>query len=142
EAGEEEQDPKVLRPAQHWRRLYLVDADSGAAREVQPEGVSVFEFGWAGGKVAAVCTDEPSESAWYDAWIGLIDIDARTVERVHTADWQLQCPRISPGGRIAWIEGFASDRAVVTGTVSVHGVGPIAPQTELRMIDFAHDHTR
>ena len=62
-------------------------------REVQPEGVNVFEFDWAGGKVAAVCTDEPSESAWYDAWIGLIDLDSRTVERVHTPEWQLQCPR-------------------------------------------------
>jgi dipeptidyl aminopeptidase/acylaminoacyl peptidase len=141
EAGEEEQDPKVRRPAQHWRRLYLVDAESGATREVQPAGVNVFEFDWAGGKVAAVCTDEPSESAWYDAWIGLIDIEARTVERVHTPEWQLQCPRISPGGRIAWIEGFASDRAVVTGTVNVHGVGPLSPELDVTWIDFADEET-
>ena len=39
--------------------------------------MNVFELGWAGGKVAAVCTEEPSESAWYDAWIGLIDLDTR-----------------------------------------------------------------
>ena len=141
EAGAEEQDPKVRRPATFWRRLYLVDAESGATREVQPEGVNVFEFGWAGGKVAAVCTDEPSESAWYDAWIGLIDIEARDVERLHTPEWQLQCPRISPGGRIAWIEGFASDRAVVTGTVSVHGVGPLAPELDVTWIDFANEDT-
>src|SRR5580765_5269719 len=141
EAGAEEQDPKVLRPAQHWRRLYLVDAGSGGTREVQPEGVNVFEFGWAGGKVAAVCTDEPSESAWYDAWIGLIDIEARTVERVHTPEWQLQCPRISPGGKIAWIEGFASDRAVVTGTVNVHGVGALASERDITWIDFADEET-
>ncbi len=141
EAGAEEQDPKVFRPAQHWRRLYLVDAGSGATREVQPEGVNVFEFGWAGGKVAAVCTGEPSESAWYDAWIGLIDIEARTVEHIHAPEWQLQCPRISPGGRIAWIEGFASDRAVVTGTVSVQGIGPIAPELDVTWIDFADEET-
>ena len=79
EAGGGGPDPKVYPArARHWRRLYLVDAESGETREVQPEGVNVFEFGWAGGKVAAVCTDEPSESAWYDAWIGLIDIEART----------------------------------------------------------------
>ena len=80
--------------------------------------MNVFEFGWSGSKVAAVCTDEPSESAWYDAWIGLIDIEARSVERIHTPEWQLQCPVVSPGGRVAWIEGFASDRGVVTGTVT------------------------
>ena len=36
EAGAEEQDPKVLRPAKYWRRLYLVDAESGATRVVSP----------------------------------------------------------------------------------------------------------
>src|SRR6266545_555317 len=108
EAGAGEEDPKVFRPAAHWRRLYLVDAGSGATKEVSPEGINVFEFDWAGGRAVAVCTDEPSESAWYDAWIGLLDLDSRSVERVHTAEWQLQCPRISPAGRIAWIEGFAS----------------------------------
>jgi len=141
EAGAEEPDPKVIRPATFWRRLYLVDAESGAPREVQPEGVNVFEFGWAGGKVAAVCTDEPSESAWYDAWIGLIDIEDRTVERIHTPEWQLQCPVVSPGGRVAWLEGFASDRGVVTGTVTVHGVGPLAPEHDITWIDFAGEET-
>ncbi|MFL6035818.1 MAG: hypothetical protein ACJ74I_12145, partial [Gaiellaceae bacterium] len=141
EAGADEQDPKVLRPARFWRRLYLVDAGSGATREVQPDGVNVFEFGWAGGKVAAVCTDEPSESAWYDAWIGLIDIETRGVERIHAPEWQLQCPIVSPGGRIAWIEGFASDRGVVTGTVNVHGVGPLAPELDVTWIEFAEEET-
>jgi dipeptidyl aminopeptidase/acylaminoacyl peptidase len=142
EAGAEEADPKISRPAAYWRRLYAVDIESGAAREVGPEGVNVFEFGWAGGgKAAAVCTDEPSESAWYGAWIGLIDLDARSVERVHTADWQLQCPCISPGGRVAWIEGFASDRAVVTGTAHVLGIGPLAPELDLTWLAFLDEDT-
>jgi dipeptidyl aminopeptidase/acylaminoacyl peptidase len=136
EAGAEEEDPKVFRPAQHWRRLYLVDAKSGAPRPVSPEGVNVFELDWAGGKVAAVCTEDPSESAWYDAWIGLIDLDARTVERVHTPEWQLQSPCISPGGRVAWIEGFASDRGVVTGTANVLDVGPLAPEADIAWLAF------
>ncbi len=136
-----EEDPKVLRPAEHWRRLFLVDAESGATREVSPDGVNVFEFDWLGGKAVAVCADDPSESAWYDAWIGLIDLDSRTVERVHVPVWQLQCPRISADGRVAWIEGFASDRAVVTGTVNVLGVGPLAPELDVTWIDFADDET-
>jgi len=141
EAAADEQDPKVFRPARFWRRLYLVDAGSGATREVQPDGVNVFEFGWAGDKVAAVCTDDPSESAWYDAWIGLIDIETRGVERIDTPEWQVQSPIVSPDGRIAWIEGFASDRGVVTGTVNVHGVGPLAPELDVTWIDFADEET-
>src|SRR5436190_9273640 len=76
ESGVDPQDPKVFRPAQFWRRLWLVDAASGATRDVTPDGVNVFELGWAGGKVAAVCTEDPSESAWYEAWVGLVDLEA------------------------------------------------------------------
>jgi dipeptidyl aminopeptidase/acylaminoacyl peptidase len=141
EADAEEDDPKVFRPAAHWRRLYLVDAESGATKEVSPEGVNVFEFDWAGDKAVAVCTDEPSESAWYDAWIGLLDLDSRSAERVHIPEWQLQCPSISAGGRVAWIEGLSSDRAVVTGTAHLLGVGPLAPELDVTWLAFADEET-
>ena len=141
EADADEDDPKVSRPAQYWRRLYLVDAASGETRDVSPDGVNVFEIGWAGSKVAAVCTDEPSESAWYDAWVGVLDLESRSAERVHTPEWQLQSPCISASGRVAWIEGFASDRGVVTGTAQVLGVGPLSPELGVTWLAFADDET-
>ena len=141
EAGAEPDDPKVIRPAEYWRRLWLVDAATGETGDVTPEGTNVFEFSWAGGRVAAICTDDPSESAWYEAWIGLIDIGERSVERVHSPTWQLQAPRISPGGRVAWIEGFSSDRGVATGTVHVLGQGPVAPDHHVAWIEFADEDT-
>ena len=141
EKGAEAQDPKVFRPALFWRRLWLVDAATGDTRDVTPEGVNVFELGWAGGKVAAVCTDEPSESAWYDAWLGLIDLETRSVERVQTPKWQLQAPRISPGGQVAFIEGLSSDRGTLTGTVHALGIGPVAPELDATWIDFADEET-
>ena len=141
EAGAEQQDPKVFRPALFWRRLWLVDAATGGTRDVTPEGINVFEVGWAGGKAVAVCTDEPSESAWYDAWVGLIDLDALAVERVHTPKWQLQAPRISPGGTVAFVEGFSSDRGTLSGTVNVLGRGPIAPELHATWIEFADEET-
>ena len=141
EAGTEAQDPKVFRPARFWRRLWLVDPAGGETRDVTPEGVNVFEFGWAGGKPAAVCTDEPSESAWYDAWVGLVDLETRAVERVHTPKWQLQAPRISPGGQVAFVEGFSSDRGTLTGTVHVLGRGPLAPELHATWIEWADEET-
>jgi dipeptidyl aminopeptidase/acylaminoacyl peptidase len=141
EAGAEPDDPKVMRPAQFWRRLWLVDAGTGETEDVTPANVNVFEFGWAGGKVAAVCTDDPSESAWYEAWLGLIDFETRKVERVYTPRWQLQSPQISPGGRVAFVEGFSSDRGVATGTVHVLGQGPIAPELDVTRLQFADDDT-
>ena len=109
EAGAAEEDPRVVRPAQHWRRLWTIDVDSGKARDVTPAGVNVFEFDWRGGKVAAVCTNEPSESAWYDAYVALLDLEGGTADRVHEPEWQLQAPRISPGGRVAWIASSTRD---------------------------------
>jgi dipeptidyl aminopeptidase/acylaminoacyl peptidase len=141
EAGAAEQDPRVLKPAQFWRRLWLVDASSGETRDASPEGTNVFEVDWAGGKAVAVCTDEPSESAWYDAWIGLVDLEARTVERVHTPTWQLQSPAISPDGQVAWVEGFSSDRGTLTGTVHVLGTGPVAPELHASWVEFADERT-
>jgi dipeptidyl aminopeptidase/acylaminoacyl peptidase len=141
EAGAAEQDPKVLKPAQFWRRLWLVDAASGETRDVTPPGTNVFELDWAGGVVVAVCTDGPSESAWYDAWIGLIDLDARTVERVHTPKWQLQSPAVSRGGQVAWVEGFSSDRGTLTGTVHVLGHGALAPELHACWVEFADEKT-
>jgi dipeptidyl aminopeptidase/acylaminoacyl peptidase len=141
EAGAAEQDPKVFKPARFWRRLWLVDAASGETADVTPEGVNVFEFGWAGGKVAAVCTNDPSESAWYDAWLGLIDLESRSVEKVHVPKWQLQAPRISPGGRVAFVEGFSSDRNTLTGTVHVLGSGPLAPELHACWVEFADGDT-
>ncbi|HYX76423.1 MAG TPA: hypothetical protein VE757_04520, partial [Gaiellaceae bacterium] len=141
EEAAEEQDPKVVRPAQFWRRLWLVDAASGETHDVTPPGTNVFEVGWAGGKAVAVCTDEPSESAWYDAWLGLIDLEARTVERVHTAKWQLQAPAISPGGQVAFVEGFSSDRATLTGTVNVLGRGELRPDLHACWVEWADEQT-
>ncbi len=147
ELGSEEEDPKVLRPARYWRRLFTVEAATGETREASPEGVNVFEFGWAGGKAVAVCTDDPSESAWYDAWIGLLDLDTRTAERIHESEWQLQAPRISSdGSRVAFVEGFASDRGILTGTVLVleletGAARVLAPELDVCWIRFADDET-
>jgi dipeptidyl aminopeptidase/acylaminoacyl peptidase len=141
EAGAGEQDPKVLRPARFWRRLFHVDAATGDTREVSPPGVNVWELDWAGDKAVAVCSEDPTEGGWYGAWIGLIDIGTRRVERVYEPKWQLQCPVISPQGRVAWIEGMASDRSVVTGTVSVLGSGPLAPQLDATWLAFADEET-
>jgi len=141
EAGAEEDDPRIVRPAQHWRRLWSIDVESGQTRDVTPKGVNVFEFDWRGDNVAAVCTDEPSESAWYDAYVARLDIETGTVERVHDPEWQLQGACISPGGRVAWIEGFASDRAVVTGTINVEGIGALVRELDVTWIEWADDET-
>ena len=118
EEGAAGEDPKVKRPFQAWRRLYVVDGESGDTRVVSPEGVHVFEFDWDGERAVAVCADEPSESAWYGAYLALLDLEARTADRLYEPEWQIEAPCLSGDGRmVCFVEGFCSDRGVLAGDV-------------------------
>lgn len=131
ELDAEEPDPLVKRPSQLWRRLFRIDAKTGETAEVSPEQVNVWEFMPHPSGITAIVSDAPSESAWYDAYIALIDPDSRTMKRIYDPEWQLQAPQLSPdGSRIAFIEGVCSDRLLVTGTMTVVELGS-GKKTEL-----------
>ena len=122
EEGAKEEDPKVKRPFEAWRRLFTIDVETGATEEVGPEGVHVFEVDWDGERAVAICADEPTESAWYGAYVALLDLDARTAERVYEPEWQIQCPVLA-GDSVWFVEGFCSDRGVLAGDVKVVELG-------------------
>jgi dipeptidyl aminopeptidase/acylaminoacyl peptidase len=145
EQGAEEQDPKVTRASHAWRRLYRVDVETGATEEVSPQGVNVWEFDWRGDAVVAVCSDDPSESAWYDARLALLDLDDRSARTLHEPEWQLEGPRLSPdGSRVAFVEGFCSDRGLLAATVHVVEVAtgearPLEPELDVGMVSWRDD---
>jgi dipeptidyl aminopeptidase/acylaminoacyl peptidase len=147
EQDAEEEDPTVTRPARAWRRLYRVDAATGETSEVSPEGVNVWEFDWRGGAAAAICSDEPSESTWYDAYVALLDLDDCSARTLHVPEWQIQGPKLSPDGtRVAFLEGFCSDRGILAGTVRVVDVGdagvrPLAAELDVGMVAWRDDET-
>lgn len=139
-------DPRVRRPAQAWRRLYRVELGSGETTEVGPEGVTVWEIDWDGGDlVAAVLSDDPSESRWYRAFLGVVDLRTRVATTLHVPRWQIGCPRLSPdGGQVAFIEGICSDRGSITGLPTIVGSagGPaavVAPGLEVRSLTWGDD---
>ena len=147
EQGAPPADPRVVRPQEFWRRLYSVDVSSGETSEVGPSGVNVWEVDWRGGAVVAVVSDDPSESAWYRASLALLDLDARSAETIHTTDWQLSVPRLSPdGGRVAFVEGFCSDRGILAGSTSVLELGSgaareLAPDLDVSWLKWRDDST-
>ena len=147
EKGAEEEDPKVIRPARAWRRLYRIDVEAGATEEVGPEGVNVWEFDWRGEAAVAICSDEPSESAWYDARLALLDLSGRSTRTLREPDWQLQGPSLSPdGSRVAFIEGFCSDRGILAGTVHVLELETgesraLAPELDVGTVSWRDDST-
>lgn len=116
-----ESDPLVVRPGQTWRRLYRVDAATGETREVGPSGVNVWEYDLLSADTAvAVVSDDPSEGGWYGSWLALLDLEARTARRLHSSDYQLACPAAHPEERrVAFVEGWASDRGQLAGALRV-----------------------
>ncbi|HEY7421332.1 MAG TPA: S9 family peptidase [Gaiellaceae bacterium] len=124
ERGAGEDDPKVTRPFEAWRRLYLVDAETGETTVASPDGVNVFEFDWDGRNAVAICSDDPSESAWYSAYVARLDLQARTADRLYQPEWQIECVCLSgDGGRVWFVEGLCSDRGALAGDVKALDLG-------------------
>ena len=116
--GDGKDDPQVVQPATHWRRLWTIDVAGGETTELRLGGLNVWEFDWRGGDVAALVSEDPSESGWYDARVVRIR-DGRATT-VHTPRLQAASIRLSPdGGSIALVEALASDRGVLYGEITV-----------------------
>jgi dipeptidyl aminopeptidase/acylaminoacyl peptidase len=122
--GAEETDPQVTRPAEHWRRLYTIDVATGETRPAGPDGLNIWEFDWKGGAVAAVAGEDPSESGWYEVRLVLLDLAGGEVTTLHRPAMQIAYPAISPdGARVAFVEGFCSDRGILAGETTVVPTG-------------------
>lgn len=117
----DEEDPAVDNPTGARRRLFKIDAASGATTEVGPAELSVWEFDLLGddGAVALV-SDDPSERGWYHTRIVKVDFATRTASTLHRSEWQLLSPSPSPSGKlIAFLEGWSSDRGRVASEIRV-----------------------
>ncbi len=143
-----ETDPQVTRPAEHWRRLCSIDVATGASAPVGPAGLNIWEFDWGGGDViAAVASDDPSESGWYRARLVVIDLAAGSATTLHEPGMQIAYPALSPDGtRVAFVEGFCSDRGILAGeTTLVATAGGdaavLAPQIDVSCLRWRDDRT-
>ncbi|MDQ3166233.1 MAG: S9 family peptidase [Actinomycetota bacterium] len=132
-------DPRVVTGGQALRRLYRVEVPSGTTTEIGPTGLSVWDFDASDDAAVAVLSRDPSESGWYQAFLGVIDLRQGTARRLYTPAWQIANPRLSPnGGRAAFVEGICSDRGSEMGTVKVVDL-ETGTVTELTSdVDVAH----
>jgi dipeptidyl aminopeptidase/acylaminoacyl peptidase len=116
-----EPDPIVRRPGDIRRRLFLIELATGEAAEVGPFDRSVWEVDWDGDEtVIAVVSEDHSGSGWYQATVARLDLDARTAETLYRPAWQMEGLALSPdGGRVAVVEGYASDHGLLSGSLMV-----------------------
>jgi dipeptidyl aminopeptidase/acylaminoacyl peptidase len=112
-------DPLVSSGHAGWRRLWRVDADTGAAEAASPDGLTIWEFAVIpGGGAVVVASDDPGEAGWYHSRLVLLDAGGRCARVLRESPWQLSSPTVSPDGRqAAFVEGWASDRGLLAGEV-------------------------
>jgi dipeptidyl aminopeptidase/acylaminoacyl peptidase len=130
--GAADEDPAVTGGPAGWRRLWRIDAASGAATALSPPRLSVWEAaGLDDGGAVVVASDDPGEAGWYRARLVQLGPAGDVVATLHVSDWQLSSPTVSPDGRsVAFVEGWASDRGLLAGelrTVSLAGDSSAVP---------------
>ena len=143
----EQDDPRVTRPAEHWRRLYTIDLATGETAPAGPDGANVWEMDWRGGEVVAVVSDDPSESGWYRARLVAVDLERGSARTLHEPAMQIAYPAISPdGGTVAFVEGFCSDRGILLGETTVvpvagGGARVLAPEIDAGCLAWRDERT-
>jgi dipeptidyl aminopeptidase/acylaminoacyl peptidase len=135
-------DPIVRRPGDARRRLFLIDLAGGAATEVGPLDLSVWEVAWDGDDiVVALVSIDHSGSGWYQAKVSRLDLGARTAVTLYEPAWQLEGLELSPDAdRVAVVEGYASDHGLLSGSVRVidlASAGASDPWPDLQTVGVA-----
>jgi dipeptidyl aminopeptidase/acylaminoacyl peptidase len=117
----DEEDPAVDGLGGVLRRLFRVDAATGATVEVGPSHLSVWEFDLLGSDAAvALVSDDPRERGWCHAHLVRTDFVSRTATVLHRSDWQLLAPTVSPSGEhFGFLEGWSSDRGLVASEIRI-----------------------
>lgn len=104
-----------------WRRLVLC-SNGGSTLDAGPriEGM-IWEVSWCGNAVLAILHSAQSgEAAWYRASLATIDLKSGSIRQVYVPKRQLGHVQGAPDGdRIAFVEGLASDRGLVCGTLKL-----------------------
>jgi dipeptidyl aminopeptidase/acylaminoacyl peptidase len=107
--------------ADEWRSAWVVEVETGKARQVSAEGTNVWEAAWSGpAALLAVTSPDPGEGAWYTARLHRIDLDSGAAGLLYTPEQQLGWPAASPSGdRWAFVTATCSDRWIVAGDLHV-----------------------
>jgi dipeptidyl aminopeptidase/acylaminoacyl peptidase len=129
-----EADPEITTGGPR-RRLFRIDAASGATAEVGASDVSVWEFDVIDDQtVIAVVSADPGERGWYHTRLARIALGSPGIaDTLHASPWQLQSPVVDPSRtRVAFLEGWSSDRGLLAGDVRLldlrtGAVEPISP---------------
>lgn len=107
-----------------WRRVWRVDVDAASLEPLTPSDVSVWEFTpMVGDRLIAIASSDPSEAGWYRSTLSILGPSPLERRDIYEATWQMTSPTLSPDGtRVAFVEGWSSDRGLGNGQVRCVGI--------------------
>ncbi|HZY98497.1 MAG TPA: prolyl oligopeptidase family serine peptidase [Candidatus Baltobacteraceae bacterium] len=124
-----------------WRRAYVIDAVTGNVLWLSPPGDNVWEAVWCGSDgIAAIVSDDPSESSWYSSSLVTYAIGGKRRELL-TPHEEIGVPAASPDGRyVTAIVACCSDRTIVAGDLVLFDTqsAELQPQPIHTGIDVTH----
>ncbi len=113
------------------QRIAVLDAGSGAVRQVSPATLHVYDYDWSPDDSTFVATAAPGpgDNNWWIAQIYTIRFSSGEAKSIYQPEFQIATPRWSPDGKtIAFIEGLMSDEGFHGGdlfTISASGGKPV-----------------
>jgi dipeptidyl aminopeptidase/acylaminoacyl peptidase len=121
----------VIKDAFFEQRLALVDAASGALRQITPADTYVYEYDWTPDSKSVVLTAAKGngDSNWYIAELYAVSAVSKEMRSLYKPKLQIARPAVSPDGKgVAFIEGLMSDEDSVGGDVFVISVNGGTPR--------------
>jgi len=87
-------------------------------------------------EIVAVISDDATESGWYSSRLAILQ-DGHDEVCIYESEWQIAVPVVSPDGTsVAFVEGWASDRGFVAGTIQIVGVTGTAEAATIDTLDL------
>ncbi|MGD0945704.1 MAG: prolyl oligopeptidase family serine peptidase [Acidimicrobiales bacterium] len=113
-------DPFVT-SRERGQRVWQLDIEGQGVWPVTSSELSVWEIApFDPDFTICVCSSASGEAAWYSAWIGRLDHASGSIEELYRPSWQVMGLAADPvSGRVAFVEGWASDRGLVAGEVVI-----------------------
>jgi dipeptidyl aminopeptidase/acylaminoacyl peptidase len=114
-------DPLVGLGRESAQRLWSVPLATGQPSLLGPGRGSVWEAALApDGTLVCVYSAEAGEAAWYSAFVARLDPATGSLKPLYKPAWQASWVAVDRGsGRVALVEGWASDRGLLAGDVVV-----------------------
>lgn len=104
------------------QRLAVVDAATGAVRQLSPKDMYVYEYDWSpdGGSFAATAAPGDGDANWWTAQLYTVSAETGAMQSIYKppVDQQIAAPRWAPDGKsIVFIGGLMSDEGSTGGDV-------------------------